>query len=196
MNIQKIIKDVKKSYKLQQIILEWEWFLEQVKDASPIVILEIGMASGASSLCLSHFTNHLISIDSSVPRNQHVFDDIKANCKFNFVSGNSGDIDTLKKVVKFLDGQKVDVLFIDGDHSYNGAKYDFNKYKKLVRPGGIIGLHDIVSSKYHRQNDCRVFKLWNNIKKQYPLHWSEKTVTHWGGIGVIKLPIANNIQSN
>ena len=37
----------------------------------------------------------------------------------------------------------MDFLFIDGDHSYEGAKQDFENYSKLVRPGGLIALHDI-----------------------------------------------------
>ncbi len=38
---------------------------------------------------------------------------------------------------------KIDLLYIDGDHSVKGAFYDFNRYYNDVRPGGIIILHDI-----------------------------------------------------
>ncbi|KKM64057.1 hypothetical protein LCGC14_1505190 [marine sediment metagenome] len=193
MDIEKMINEVRKLYKLQQIIPEWTWFLEQIEKTKPKVIIEIGMASGASSLCLSYFTEHLISIDSSVPRNQDVFHNIKQNCKFDFVSGNSNEKKTISKVINFLNGKEVDVLFIDGDHSYDGAKEDFNRYKKLVKPGGIIGIHDIAISKYHIKNGCYVFQLWNKIKKQYPSCCSEKAIKYWGGIGLVKLPITNNI---
>lgn len=37
----------------------------------------------------------------------------------------------------------VDMLFIDGDHSYEGLKADFENYKGIVRKGGIIVIHDI-----------------------------------------------------
>jgi predicted O-methyltransferase YrrM len=42
-----------------------------------------------------------------------------------------------------LDGRALDVLFIDGDHSYEGVKRDWELYSPLVRAGGLIGLHDI-----------------------------------------------------
>jgi predicted O-methyltransferase YrrM len=36
------------------------------------------------------------------------------------------------------------LLFIDGDHSYEGVRRDWELYSPLVRPGGLIALHDIV----------------------------------------------------
>ncbi|WP_276480584.1 class I SAM-dependent methyltransferase [Paraflavitalea pollutisoli] len=35
-----------------------------------------------------------------------------------------------------------DFIFIDGDHSYDGIKKDWEQYSLKVRPGGIIALHD------------------------------------------------------
>lgn len=37
---------------------------------------------------------------------------------------------------------KIDYLHIDADHSFKGVKNDFDLYSKLVRPGGIITIHD------------------------------------------------------
>lgn len=37
---------------------------------------------------------------------------------------------------------KIDVLFIDGDHSYEGVKKDFELYSKLLSENGVILLHD------------------------------------------------------
>jgi hypothetical protein len=34
-------------------------------------------------------------------------------------------------------------LFIDGDHTYEGVRRDFEMYSPLVRKGGIIAFHDI-----------------------------------------------------
>lgn len=36
----------------------------------------------------------------------------------------------------------IDVLFIDGDHSYNGVKADFELYSKLLTKSGVIFIHD------------------------------------------------------
>jgi hypothetical protein len=37
---------------------------------------------------------------------------------------------------------KIDFLFIDGDHSYEGVKLDFDLYSTLLSENGIIMLHD------------------------------------------------------
>jgi len=36
----------------------------------------------------------------------------------------------------------IDLLYIDGDHSYEGVRRDFDDWFPYVRPGGIIFLHD------------------------------------------------------
>jgi len=38
--------------------------------------------------------------------------------------------------------EPIDLLYIDGDHSYAGVKFDFEQFGALVRPGGLILLHD------------------------------------------------------
>jgi predicted O-methyltransferase YrrM len=38
----------------------------------------------------------------------------------------------------------VDLIFIDGDHSYEGVKQDFEIYAPLVRSDGLIAFHDIL----------------------------------------------------
>lgn len=37
---------------------------------------------------------------------------------------------------------KIDILFIDGDHSYEGVKKDFDLYSNIMSDNGIIILHD------------------------------------------------------
>jgi hypothetical protein len=37
---------------------------------------------------------------------------------------------------------KIDYLHIDGDHSYEGVKKDFELYSTIMNPNGIISIHD------------------------------------------------------
>lgn len=67
--------------------------------------------------------------------------------------------ETLEKIKEILDGELLDFLFIDADHSYEGVKMDFEMYSPLVKPGGIIALHDI------HLPSAGVGKFWNEIKK-------------------------------
>lgn len=53
-------------------------------------------------------------------------------------------LESTKSVIaaqKFPDGF-FDLVFIEGDHRYEGAKNDINAWKSKVRPGGILCSHD------------------------------------------------------
>ncbi|MEI7682658.1 MAG: class I SAM-dependent methyltransferase, partial [Betaproteobacteria bacterium] len=54
------------------------------------------------------------------------------------IRGRSVDVvDQVRQLAGHLD-----LLFIDGDHSYEGVKSDWEAYRRLLRPGAIIVMHD------------------------------------------------------
>jgi hypothetical protein len=88
------------------------------------------------------------------------------------------------RVREALNGQLLDFLFIDGDHTYEGVKADYFDYKGFVRPGGLIAFHDIKDSEFHRYRGCFVADFWKELKgnkKEFVSHFGE-----WGGIGIIE----------
>lgn len=104
--------------------------------------------------------------------------------KIYLVNGDSHKENTLKKIKNILNEKKLDFLFIDGDHTYEGAKKDFEMYGDLVKEKGIIVLHDIAKSDV---KECRVDKFWEEIKQKYKgLEIIEDKSQGWGGIGVIR----------
>jgi cephalosporin hydroxylase len=50
----------------------------------------------------------------------------------------------LARLRSMLGGNSLDLLFIDGDHSFEGVAADFNNYSPLVKNNGLILFHDIV----------------------------------------------------
>ena len=70
--------------------------------------------------------------------------------------------ETLKQVKAILGMTKLDFLFIDGDHTYEGVKKDFEMYSVLVKQEGIIAFHDIVPGS--GENDGGVPKFWGKIR--------------------------------
>lgn len=56
---------------------------------------------------------------------------------------DSHDEATRRRVVSLFGGEPLDFLFIDGDHSYEGVRRDFELYAPLVRPGGLVAFHDV-----------------------------------------------------
>ena len=56
---------------------------------------------------------------------------------------------------------KIDYLHIDGDHSYEGVKKDFELYSSIMSENGIITIHDI------DQNYHDTFVVTENAKKDF-----------------------------
>ena len=58
-----------------------------------------------------------------------------------FIIGSSSSSITTAKTFEALK-EKVDVLFIDGDHHYHSVLSDWLLYSRLVKKGGIVAFHD------------------------------------------------------
>lgn len=68
--------------------------------------------------------------------------------------------DFSKNIFKYIDESQIfDLIFIDGDHSYDGVKSDF---ELLKNNGRILVFHDIVND-----NCPGVRKFWSEIKEQF-----------------------------
>jgi predicted O-methyltransferase YrrM len=79
--------------------------------------------------------------------------------------------------------QSLDVLFIDGDHTYEGVKHDFVSYAPLVHPGGIVAFHDIAEHREQAGGD--VPRFWNEVKTSYRHEEIIENREQGFGIGVL-----------
>lgn len=102
----------------------------------------------------------------------------------HILEGDSHSEKSLSAVQEILNGEKLDFLFIDGDHSYLGVKLDYYMYRQFVKPGGWIGFHDIKMTDFHIGAGCRVDILWNELIGEKVEIISED---NWGGIGFIRV---------
>ena len=89
----------------------------------------------------------------------------KPNQKLYLLREDSHQKETLEKVKEILDDNQLDFLFIDGDHSYEGVKKDFEMYSPLVRKGGIIAFHDIAPNGILELTGG-VSRFWKEIEKK------------------------------
>ena len=161
-----------------QIPHEFKGFLQVFKDKAPKTILEIGTASGGSlfSLCkLAPSDATLLSIDLPEGKFGGGYPEWKTpiyrlfkkdNQKIYLLREDSHLEQTVKKVNDILLGKKIDFLFIDGDHSYDGVKKDFEMYSSLVNKGGIIAFHDVAPNGLPEFTGG-VPKFWKEIKNKY-----------------------------
>jgi len=128
-----------------------------INTINPKVIVDIGTYLGGSA-CLWRDTftpDILITIDimQRIPGMEGV----------EFLLGNSKDAETVGRATSLLKGRKIDFLFIDGDHAYEGVKRDFELYSPMVRDRGIIMFHDVI---YHTDVDD-VPSFWKEVKRNY-----------------------------
>jgi hypothetical protein len=106
-----------------------------------------------------------------------VFNDIS---KFNLV--NYASFSTLIRstfdaaLEKFEDGS-IDLLHIDGLHTYEAVKHDFETWRCKLSENAVVLFHDIEV----RERDFGVFRLWNELRALYPTF----TFLHCHGLGVL-----------
>jgi cephalosporin hydroxylase len=173
-------------------LVEYARLIEQQK---PKVAVEIGTNTGGTFflMCkLSDPTATLISIDLPRGKGGGGYPDYKNNFfksfgvglqHLNFIKQDSQDPNTFQRVNEILQGRLIDFLFIDGDHSFQGVKNDFELYSPLVNTGGIIAFHDIKD--YPEDHWIKVDRYWKTIRDKYIWKEFKEESEIWGGIGIL-----------
>lgn len=165
-------------------------------------VLEVGTALGGTFYCWIHVARPdalLVSVDlpHGSYRSPHGDPEqtpercraaAKPDQRTEFIRADSHLPETLEATRRALDGREVDFLFIDGDHSYEGVKSDFEMYSQLVRDGGLVAFHDIVT--HDPAGDCHVERYWQELRREHKEKWElvERGYDpHVCGIGVIRI---------
>lgn len=117
--------------------------------------------------------------------------------RMELIRGDSHELETFEQVKALLSGDLLDALFIDGDHTYEGVRHDFELYRPLVRDGGVIAFHDIAAGRAESEELRRVLEesrmlggnvpqFWDEVKLRYR-RTAEFTDSAYGfyGIGVV-----------
>jgi predicted O-methyltransferase YrrM len=170
--------------------------MNYVRREKPRTVLEIGTSLGGTLFLFCHVAAEdatILSVDLPMGRfgAGYSLARLPLNKSFpleqqhlHLIQGDSHAQDTLEAVQSLLDGRRLDVLFLDGDRSYEGVKQDFSMYSPLVRDNGLIIFHDILESKYQ---DCKVKKLWDELAPKYENRSIVKDPgQRWAGIGMLR----------
>lgn len=124
-------------------------FIKLVERLKPAVVCEIGAAGGGTLALFSRVAAadaDFVSIDLAYTEGQRQAFPllIRPTQRLTILAGDSHAQDTVERLKQWLGDRQIDFLFIDGDHSYEGVAKDYEMYSPFVRPGGVIGFHDIV----------------------------------------------------
>jgi cephalosporin hydroxylase len=173
-----------------------QYVMEAFKQKQQITYLEIGLCCGGSFVLTGNILSQVdikvnaIGLDlpktplwggSSIDLSVGI-KTLNPLFKYKIILGNSHRQKIQTKVIQALNGNQVDLLMIDGDHSYHGCLHDFELYAPLVKPGGIIAFHDIV--KYKKWKHVEVWLVWDRLSKQYKNHEFISADNY--GIGIIE----------
>src|SRR5260370_2635109 len=181
-----------------QVPSELHQFARIVAERKPKAVLEIGTLQGGTLMVLCRVSGAgaiVISVDLDggpfgggykwfrVP----LFKSFAANRqRLHLLRKDSHRNETLEEVATILGNQRLDLLFVDGDHTYEGVRADYNLYSPLVQAGGIVAFHDIVQ--HPPAMGCEVVRFWNEIKHSH--RYSEVVgdpSQGWAGIGLLYL---------
>jgi predicted O-methyltransferase YrrM len=167
-----------------------------VEEHPPRSVLEIGTFAGGTLYCLCRLAQPdatIISVDKPMAKFGGGYTDERADemeklfpreqQTLTLIRGDSHLSSTLERINGILDGGRLDLLFIDGDHTYEGVRSDFEMYSPLVTKGGIVVFHDILD--HDPGTGCEVSTYWNEIKDDYEHVEFAVAPYRWGGIGVL-----------
>lgn len=177
---------------------ELSQLIDTVRALAPRNILEIGTARGGTLLAWCRLASkRVISVD--LPGGRHgggyvaereklydLFRHDRSGVRLRLVRDDSKSPHVRAEVEEFLEGEKLQVLFIDGDHTYEGVKRDFQLWSDLVEPGGLVVFHDIAD--HDGRFGVDVARFWREVREEFPhSEYVHDRDQGWAGIGVLRV---------
>ena len=124
---------------------DWLLLLEQLQ---PTTLLEIGTYRwGTAEMTLAAIPSikRLVTVDivDRLAERPEIL--AKYGGRLAFVHGDTRQPDMWERVHKefYSEDMPIDAAFIDGDHDYRPTMFDFSECTRLVKAGGVIGIHDV-----------------------------------------------------
>ena len=160
----------------------WSWIghryfaYDFISNIQPKIIVELGTHYGTSfwSFCQAvkdqKFETELSAIDTWKGEKhagfygEEVFETVK-KVKNNLFSEQKINLirKTFDEAFYEFENNSIDLLHIDGLHTYEAVKHDFENWLLKLNQNGVILFHDIKV----RENDFGVYKFWEELKEKY-----------------------------
>jgi len=163
-----------------------------IKTLKPSIFVELGTHSGNSYLAFCQAIHETklqtlsYAIDTWKGDEQAGFygEDVYGNLK-PYHDDHYGNFSNLMRMtfdeaVSYFADQSVELLHIDGLHTYDAVKHDFETWLPKLSTTAVVLFHDTNV----REREFGIWKFWLELCKQYPLNFE---FVHSHGLGVIQL---------
>lgn len=140
------------------------------------VVINIGAGSGTSGLAFMESKEDLFLVTIDIEAGKSPFGSLlsekqileqagynnRVSHRYWLDSKTAGKSWLTNSAFRYEDGQypvpsrsreKVDMVFIDGDHSYEGCKGDIEAWLPNIKSGGIIAVHDYMKSELYAHKE-------------------------------------------
>lgn len=176
--------------------LNWAWTghkffaYDLIRNIQPDVVVELGTHKGTSffSFCQAvkdaHLNTHVYAVDTwegdahAREYDESIYESVKNNVSRYYSKQKTTMLRMyFEEAVKQFKDKSVDILHIDGYHTYEAVSADFHTWIDKVSDKGIILFHDT----HEHKEDFGVYRFWDELKKKY------KTIefSHSHGLGVL-----------
>lgn len=165
------------------------WLMQEL---SPKLFVELGTHTGNSyfSFCQAVREGGLdakcFAIDTwrgdehSSEYGEEVFIDVNEHNNRNYSRFSQLLRMTFDEALNYFSDGSIDLLHIDGFHTYDAVRHDFETWLPKMKPDGVILLHDTNV----RERNFGVWKLWEQLQECYK---NTLEFTHSHGLGVVQL---------
>ena len=171
------------------------WVIQEV---SPKIFVELGTHTGNSyfSFCQSvveaSISTKCYAVDTwqgdehAGQYGDEIFAKVNAHHQERYAGFSRLLRMTFDDAVTYFADESIELLHIDGLHTYEAVRHDFETWLPKLAPGAVVMFHDTNV----RERNFGVWKLWEELQADYP---NNLEFVHSHGLGVLQL---NNAPDN
>lgn len=163
-----------------------------VAELRPTTFVELGTQTGVSYFCFcqsaleNQVPMHAFAVDTwEGDAHTKAYDDdiwqaVKGHNDQHYPSSSTLLRMRFEEAILRFEPESIDLLHIDGYHTYEAVSGDFAAWYPKVRPGGIVLFHDIAA----RLLDFGAWRFWSELMQRHEAFWFK----HGFGLGVLRKP--------